>query len=340
MSNVVVTGGSGFIGSNLIAALAQHHANFNIINLDVETYAARPPIYSGPKVLHHKIDIRDQAAVRTVMEYHKPSFVFHLAAESHVCRSIAGPKDFITTNVLGTFNVLEEFRRHGSGTFVHVSTDEVYGEADGDEEFDEQSPYRPRSPYAASKAASDLLAEAWHETYGITVAKINMCNVFGPNQHPEKLIPMTITKILEQKDVIIHGDGTHSREWMYVGNAVDGIIKASQFMRNNEAYAPGIAKFTLGTGVRLENMAMVNMIHRMVREALPELNLPLNMKLTDDRPTDDKGYAVDSSNAIKSLAWDSGAGAFQAHLNNTVRWYISAMMDGEGVAKHGSEAMA
>lgn len=327
--NILVTGGCGFIGSHLIKRLCDFYPNDVIINIDAMTYAARPPLFTIPpkNLIGIQIDIRDQSAVGRVMDHFKPVVVYHLAAESHVCRSISGPKDFITTNINGTFNMLSEFQRirsDGTGKFVHISTDEVFGEVE-DGKFDEQSPLAPRSPYAASKASAECLVNSWHHTYGLNTTTVNMCNVFGPNQHPEKLIPMTITSIVKGEPVVLFGDGSHMREWLWVGEAVEGIANARGRM-------PG-TKYCLGSGQVLSNLAMVNYIH----DFIPHQKL--NIIFKDARPTDDKRYALDSSLAKKEMGWDGHPEEFHNRIRQTINWYCDKIDTGRDVS-HGRGAEA
>ncbi len=330
MSNIMVTGGSGFIGSHFILNTCLRYPQSNIINVDAKTYAARPPMWSAkPSNLEEvMVDIRDQAMVARLMDMYQPEKVFHFAAESHVCRSIKGPKDFVTTNVNGTFNLLEEYRQVKGGKFIHISTDEVFGDWEpGQAPFTETSPLLPRSPYAASKAAAEMLVQCWGTTYGMAYTLVNMTNVFGPNQHTEKLIPMTISKILKGEEVVVHGDGTHSREWLYVESAVEGILKAAEHESRD--------RFLLGSGVRYKNIDMVRTLHLLVASNLMEMKLPLNIKFTNDRPTDDKGYAVDSRYTEARLNWSGGRDTFSENLGKTVHWYIHDILRRGGRTAHG-----
>lgn len=329
MSCILITGGSGFIGSHMSKLLCEKHPNQLVVNADAFTYAARSPMWEEtPKnFMNIRMDIRDQAAVRTLFEHHRPHTVFHFAAESHVCRSIAGPKDFATTNMMGTFNLVEEARKFGSQDlqFVHISTDEVFGEIT-EGQFNESSPYQPRSPYSASKAAADMLVRAWRETFKLKAVVINMCNVFGPNQHTEKLIPMTISKILHGKDVIVHGTGENRREWLFVENAIEAIWRSVRHPGEN---------FCLGGGVETSNLEMIRLIHSMLREELPELQLELKLRHTDDRPTDDRRYAIDCNKAKTWLQWDNGQDLFRENLKKTVQWYVGAILNSGGTTSHG-----
>lgn len=326
--NILVTGGCGFIGSHLVKHLCDTRPTDKIINIDAMTYAARPAMYVDrpPNLVEQMVDIRDQAAVARIMDHYSPVIVYHLAAESHVCRSIAGPRDFITTNVVGTFNLLQEFTRlrpRGMGKFVHVSTDEVFGEIESGQ-FDEQSPLAPRSPYSASKASAECLVKAWHHTYGLNTTVINMCNVFGPNQHEEKLIPMTIKKIMSRGSVIVHGKGDHSREWLWVGDAIDGIANAF-------TAKPG-SRFGLGSGDERTNMQIINAIH----ELIPDKKL--HLQFSDARPNDDKRYAISAKKASKEMGWAPTL-TFEVRLKQTIDWYCDSIISGRD-AHHGRGAQA
>ena len=328
MTTILITGGSGFIGSHMSRYLCERYPQAQIINADAFTYAARQPLWDDQpqNFTNIRMDIRDQSAVRALFDEYRPTTVFHFAAESHVCRSISGPKDFATTNMMGTFNLLEEARKASfEGQFVHVSTDEVFGEAiEG--KFSEDSPYRPRSPYSASKAASDLLVRAWRETYKLSAIVVNMSNVFGPNQHLEKLIPMAINRILNGKEVIVHGTGENRREWLYVNRAVDAIDRTLRY--------PG-EHFCLGGGVETSNIGMVRLLYDIIRQEVPELNLELKVKHTDDRPTDDRRYAIDCTKAQNYLQWDNGKELFMENLKRTVQWYVHAILRSGGQTSHG-----
>lgn len=326
--SIMLTGGKGFIGSHTLLALCSSFKDKQIINVDAETYAARPPLYlhRPPNMVEEKCDIRDQLAVNRLMRKYKPAHIVHMAAESHVCRSIAGPKDFVTTNILGTFNLLEEFRDVSGGRFVHISTDEVFGEiAEG--HFSEDSPVLPRNPYAASKASSDLLVRAYHQTYGMQTITLRMANNFGPNQHLEKLVPRTITHIMEQKPVIVHGTGSNRREWLYVKDAANGIVHA---LCNGK---PG-RTYCLPGEIELSNLEMIRMIHKAILHVTPANGYKLELQYTNDRPTDDRRYAMKGDLARQELGWEPKK-SFEVKLRSTVQWYLGAMMHRGRRALHG-----
>ncbi len=329
MNTIILTGGRGFIGSHVLMAFVKRFPKHRIVVADAETYAARPPLYvqQPPNVVHEKVDIRDQLAVHRLYAKYKPVATIHMAAESHVCRSITGPKDFATTNIMGTFNLLEEHRACGAGRFLHVSTDEVFGEIRSGS-FNEHSTYNPRSPYASSKASSDLLVRSYNTTYGLNSVVVNMSNNFGPNQHTEKLVPRTILRILRGLDVIVHGKGDHIRDWLYVEDAADGIRLAFEKGREGESYC-------LGGGCELTNMQMIREIHRLIHENEPHIKL--RVKHTDDRPTDDFRYALDYSKASKHLGFYPRFAIFDDLLRDTIKWYSHATLFMAG-SSHGWQA--
>lgn len=320
---ILLTGGKGFIGSHMLIYLCATYPEKQIVCVDAETYAARSPLYHRPphNLVSEKVDIRDQLAVHRIMNKYKPEMCIHMAAESHVCRSITGPKDFITTNVVGTFNVLEEFRACGGQRFVHVSTDEVFGQiAKGF--FSEDSPVLPRNPYAASKASSDLLVRSYCETYDMDASIIRMANNFGTNQHQEKLVPRTIIRIMKGLPVIIHGDGKNKREWLWVHDAVDAIWKVLVKGKRGEVYClPGEKELT--------NLETVHLVHKLLQRTLPSDNLKFILKHTDDRPKDDCRYAM-KSNKMQDLNWQRNPISFEAKMQATVDWYVHAIMRSGG----------
>lgn len=334
---ILVTGGSGFIGSNFIRFWFGQHPKDTIINLDAMTYAARPahleqflhevkPIGVG-EYRFERVDITNRWAVSKAMQRHKPDHVFHFAAESHVCRSILGPEAFVHTNVVGTFNLLEEFRElhklsPEGHRFVHISTDEVFGELPLDkfdmlgEEiplFSETTPIAPRSPYAASKASSDLLAKCYAETYGLHTIIMNCSNNFGPNQHSEKLIPRTIQLILEGKAMTVYGKGNQVRDWLWVFDNCKAIGMA--FLTGK----PG-ERFCVGGRKELTNLEVIQAVFEAVKKYVPEAKLDLSF--TTDRPTDDLRYAINCSK-LESTGWKASTEEFERNLERTVLWYLN-----------------
>lgn len=319
---VLVTGGYGFIGSNLVRRLLTFSVPIRIILIDSSTYAARPDWlyefrnskFRNPEVelWNRNVDIRDATAVSRVMRTYKPDLVYHLAAESHVCRSIAGPRLFMETNLMGTFNLIEEFYQLHKGDsrkkFVHISTDEVFGELEREEPaFSPETQIKPRSPYAASKAGSDHIVQAYHHTYGVPTIITNCSNNFGPNQHEEKLVPATILRLLEGKKPRLYGDGQNRRDWLFVDDHVEALIDLVSRGTPGERY-------TIGGLNELTNMEMVKKIGTSMGIEI------LDFEFTDDRPTDDKRYAVDCSKT-KQIGWKPSHD-FEKNLATTIEYYV------------------
>ena len=323
MKKIMVTGGRGFIGSHLVKLLCTSKDS-TIINVDGETYAARPPLYDmKPRnLINEKLDIRDQLSVRRAIEKHKPDHIIHLAAESFVCRSIAGPKDFIQTNIVGTWNLLEEFKElwksEKGHRFVHISTDEVFGSLGKGGRFTERSTIAPTSPYASSKASSDLLAQSYHRTYGLDVIIGNCTNNFGPNQHPEKLVPKAIHCLFRSQPIEIFGTGKNIRDWIYVEDHCHAIIKLLQQGQPGE-------KYCIGGETELTNLEMVEALFQVTRKVFPKSTHAFKLQFTNNRPTDDQRYAVDCSK-LKKLGWKPNKQDFEENLLHTVMWYWRRMV--------------
>jgi dTDP-glucose 4,6-dehydratase len=323
---VLVTGGAGFIGSAVCHALVDRGAF--VLNVDKLTYAANPrsldAIAHDPHYAVERLDICDRAAMDAVLAKHQPTAVLHLAAESHVDRSITGAAAFIDTNIAGTYHLLEAARQYCAGLsparregfrFVHVSTDEVYGSLGVDGRFHEETPYRPSSPYSASKAASDHLAQAWHRTYGLPVIVSNCSNNYGPRQFPEKLIPLTILKALAGEALPVYGDGSNVRDWLHVEDHAAGLIALLERGRPGERY-------NFGGDSERTNLAVVEHIcatlDRLVPAARPRREL---IAFVTDRPGHDHRYAIDAAKVRRELGWKPREG-FEAGLDRTVRWYL------------------
>lgn len=321
----MITGGCGFIGSNLIQYWRKKYPDDRIVNLDDLTYAARPNYLKDFSIYTEnykfvKCNIQDQAHVSRVMQYYKPDHVIHLAAESHVCRSINGPRDFVHTNILGTFNLIEEFRAlhptREAARFHHVSTDEVYGQVEEPLKFSETSNYSPRSPYAASKAASDMLVKAYKETYGMNTVITNCSNNFGPNQHEEKLIPKAILSFNQNKPMSLYGDGRQVRDWLYVMDHCAAIDTVFHKGTAGETYC-------VGGDMEMTNRDIVTMVTDICRDTFGYREHS-GVVYTNDRPTDDLRYAIDASK-IKGLGWHVDTNDFKQHLTTTVKWYAQCL---------------
>jgi dTDP-glucose 4,6-dehydratase len=325
--NILVTGGAGFIGSALIRYLIDH-TRHHVINVDKLTYAGNLESLSSVSSHSHyafeQVDICDRAALERVFQTHKPAAVIHLAAESHVDRSIDGPGAFIQTNVVGTFTLLDVSRAYWKSTnapdfrFVHVSTDEVYGSLGATGYFTEETPYDPRSPYSSSKAASDHLAKAWFHTYGLPVIVTNCSNNYGPYQFPEKLIPTVILKALKGESIPVYGDGGAVRDWLFVDDHVRAILAALEKGKIGETY-------NVGTNAEKTTVQMVEAITGLLDELVPTSPYKPHaslMKFVTDRPGHDRRYAVDASKIKHELDW-SPQESFETGLRKTVQWYLA-----------------
>jgi dTDP-glucose 4,6-dehydratase len=330
--NLLVTGGAGFIGSNLIHHIIDSPSVTRLVNLDCLTYAGHPAnlrtVERHPKYAFEKVDLRDKAEVVRVMQQHAITHVMHLAAESHVDRSISGPGDFITTNILGTFNLLEACRDAwlGPGSaikdpqrnvrFLHVSTDEVYGSLGATGLFTETTPYAPNSPYSASKASSDLLVRAYFHTYGLPVVTTNCSNNYGPHQFPEKLIPVVLLSLLARKSIPVYGDGMNVRDWLFVKDHAEALWQVLQRGRLGETY-------NIGGHNEWANIRIVELMCDLVDELRPNLGGQSRKLITfvKDRPGHDRRYAIDAAKIQAELGWVP-AYTFETGIRETVIWYL------------------
>ncbi len=321
---LLVTGGAGFIGSAVVRLAVSR--GIEVVNLDALTYAAClenvAPVASSPLYRFEKADIRDRAALDRVFADHAPDAVMHLAAESHVDRSIDGPGAFVETNVTGTFNLLEAARGHWERQgrperfrFHHVSTDEVYGTLGDTGQFTEDTPYAPNSPYSATKAGSDHLVRAWHETYGLPVILTNCSNNYGPYQFPEKLIPVVILKALAGDPIPVYGKGENVRDWLYVEDHADALLCAL------DRGAPG-RSYNIGGENEARNIDLVRMICAILDDLRPG-PAPYADQITfvTDRPGHDLRYAIDPTRMRRELGWRPSL-TLQEGLRRTVRWYL------------------
>ncbi len=330
--NLLITGGAGFIGSNLIHHVIERPEVAKLVNLDCLTYAGHlenlARVAGHPKYAFEQADLRDKAAVLSVVQRHAITHVLHLAAESHVDRSITGPGDFISTNVVGTFNLLEACRAFwldpnsvqrppaSSFRFHHVSTDEVYGSLGPTGFFAETTPYAPNSPYSASKAASDFLVRAYHHTYGLPAVVTNCSNNYGPYQFPEKLIPVVIQSVLARQPVPVYGDGLNVRDWLYVRDHAEALWLVLTRGRNGQTY-------NLGGHNEWPNLRIVEVICDLIDELAPQLGGGSRRLITfvKDRPGHDRRYAIDATKVKNELGW-SPAHKFEQGIRETVRWYL------------------
>jgi dTDP-glucose 4,6-dehydratase len=325
--SLLVTGGAGFIGTNFVRFLFER-AEFcgRIINLDKLTYAGNPANLAdvaaaqGTRYCLEQADICDASAVRSIFERHEVDAVVHFAAESHVDRSIVGPREFMNTNVVGTFNLLEAARAcwkdRTDVLFHHVSTDEVFGSLGDEGCFTEVTPYDPRSPYSASKAASDHFVHAYHHTYGLPVTVSNCSNNYGPYQFPEKLIPLMILNILKGKDLPVYGKGENVRDWLHVEDHAAAVWTIMQG-------APVGRTYNVGGENQWRNIDLVRRLCQLVAEETEE---PLDryislIRFVADRPGHDLRYAIDCSKIKRDLFWKQKYD-FENGLRHTVRWYL------------------
>ena len=315
MKTIIVTGGLGFIGSNLINILSRK--KYFIINIDKVTYASnsRNIKKNIKNYKFYKQDINNQNFIKKILDKYSPSLIFNVAAETHVDRSIDGPKQFIDSNIYGVFNLLEAIRKFKKKIkLIHVSTDEVYGDIVKNKSSKETDPYNPSSPYSASKASSDLLIKSYVRTYKIPAIITNCCNNYGPNQYPEKLIPTIIYKIINKKPIPIYGNGKNIREWIHVEDHCNALIKISEkgFLGEN---------YNIGSGVELNNINIVKKIVSSFKEI--DINLANKAKFVfvKDRPGHDLRYSLNSSKIKKNLKWKCKYN-FNEGINKTIIWYI------------------
>tara|TARA_R110002074_G_scaffold39859_2_gene107038 strand:+ start:21 stop:1058 length:1038 start_codon:yes stop_codon:yes gene_type:complete len=338
---LLVTGGAGFIGSAVVRlAVAQGH---NVVNLDALTYAACleniVSVADSPLYTFEHADICDRAALDGIFAQHKPDAVMHLAAESHVDRSIDGPGAFIQTNITGTYTLLEAARAYWQGSgkpdgfrFHHISTDEVFGSLGPTGQFTEDTPYDPRSPYSASKAASDHLVRAWGETYGLPIIMTNCSNNYGPFHFPEKLVPVVILKALAGQPIPVYGDGTNVRDWLFVEDHADALLTVLTKGELGRSY-------NIGGENEVSNLELVKMICALLDERNPS-GAPHADLITfvTDRPGHDQRYAIDPTRIRAELGWKPSV-TVEEGLARTVDWYLenedwwSALQNRQGVGE-------
>jgi dTDP-glucose 4,6-dehydratase len=335
---IIVTGGSGFIGTNLVRLLVTSGA-YRVVNLDALTYAANvlslADLEGNPDYVFVKGSITDRELVSSLFTRHQPVGIMHLAAESHVDRSIVNAEDFVQTNVVGTYTMLEAARAYWNGLnderkksfrFLHVSTDEVFGSLGEEGYFTEETPYAPNSPYSASKAASDHFVRAFYHTYGLPTVITNCSNNYGPYQFPEKMIPLMILNALSGKPLPLYGDGSNVRDWLYVEDHCRAVRLAF------EGGVPGEV-YVIGGSNEQKNINVVNQICRILDDIAPPEEIPQLreqglrsyrelVRFVTDRPGHDHRYAIDSARIQRELGWQAEVG-FEAGLRQTIEWYLS-----------------
>lgn len=330
MQSLIVTGGAGFVGSNFVRYVLNYNGEVTLVNLDLLTYAGNleslEPFTENPRYVFVHGDIRNRSLVRGLLSKYRPRAVVSLAAESHVDRSIDSPSDFIQTNVIGTFDLLEaacgywsqlSVREREEFRFLHVSTDEVYGSLGPEGYFTEESPYKPRSPYAASKAAADHFVRACYHTYELPTMITNCSNNYGPYQFPEKLIPLMILKALQGAPLPVYGDGQHVRDWLYVEDHCRALQAVLERGRLGETY-------NIGGNNERTNLQVVHAICDLLNEMHPRhdgRSYREQIAFVKDRPGHDRRYAIDATKIMRELGWAPREN-FESGLRKTVRWYL------------------
>ena len=317
MKKIVVTGGSGFIGSNLIKFLLKK--KYFVINIDSLKYSANPyntkNLNKNKNYVFFKLDLNNKNKIVKILKKYKPEGIFNLAAETHVDRSIDNPYNFIHSNILGTYNLLESILKYKKKIkLVHISTDEVYGDVlvgRSDEEY----PYKPSSPYSSSKASSDHLVRAYIRTYKIPAIISNCCNNYGPNQFPEKLIPKLIFNIINNKPLPIYGKGKNSREWMHVQDHCEALLMIYIKGKIGESY-------NIGSGVNIKNIDIAKKLLRIAKKKSSKISEKVKIKLIKDRPGHDFRYALNNKKILKKLGWKTKISLHDGLLR-TFNWYIN-----------------
>ena len=335
---ILLTGGCGFIGTNMVRLLIES-GTYRVVNLDALTYAANPlslqDLEDNPDYVFIRGNITDRELFSSLFTKYQPAGVMHLAAESHVDRSIVSADDFVQTNVVGTYTLLEAARMYWNGLpeeekknfrFLHVSTDEVFGSLGPEGYFSEETPYAPNSPYSASKASSDHFVRAYHHTYGLPTVITNCSNNYGPYQFPEKLIPLMIMNALSGKSLPVYGDGSNVRDWIYVDDHCRAVTLAFEKGRPGEVY-------TIGASNEQKNLNLIHQICNILDDVAPPVEIPelkergLSsyrelIRFVTDRPGHDQRYAIDSGRIRRELGWQTEVG-FEAGLRRTIEWYLA-----------------
>ena len=334
MKKVIITGGSGFIGSNLVDYLIKKR--YFVVNLDKLTYSSnryKNKIRNKKNYKLIKIDIVNKSKIIKIIKKYKPKVIFNLAAETHVDRSIDGPSSFIHTNIIGTFNLLESLRflkkKKISPKLIHVSTDEVYGDIKKEVRSDENYKYEPSSPYSASKASADHLVKSYIRTYKLNAVISNCCNNYGPYQFPEKLIPKMISNIFNNKELPIYGKGRNSREWIHVLDHCEALFTLYLKGKNGESY-------NVGSGINLRNIDLVKKLLKICKSMKIVIGNKAQIKFVKDRPGHDFRYALNNKKIYKYLKWKPKIN-FEKGLKETITWYLNNKKFLKSISKNNYE---
>ena len=327
MKKVIVTGGAGFIGSNLIKYLLEK--KYFVINIDKLSYSANPynlkNLYKNKNYTFFKVDLNNKKKIVKILKRYKPEGIFNLAAETHVDRSIDKPKNFIFSNILGTYNLLEAIVSYKKKIkLIHVSTDEVYGDLIKGRS-DEKFPYNPSSPYSSSKASADHLIKAYVRTYKIQAIVTNCCNNYGPNQFPEKLIPKLIFNIINNRALPIYAKGKNSREWMHVQDHCDALLLVYLKGKVGESY-------NIGSSMNLKNIDIAKKLIKIAKNKTLKINKKVKIKFVKDRPGHDFRYALNNKKILNELGWKSKI-SFHSGLSKTLDWYLNNKIFFKSVSK-------